>query len=248
MRSSVEPEDFFKLRNDEERIKFLLNFAILAPSSYNSQPWLFRVRGLTLELWGDEKRALTQSDQNHRQLFLSLGAALENLLIAADYYGWPVKVELFPEPRERFFAARLTMSSPNYRAEEANRASLIFSAIPLRHTSRYPYEDKPVPQEFLAAIEKLEAQHLEIFFITDAEKKEKAIDIVGRATQAAFADQGFKNEFSRWIKPNLKKYSDGMPGYNIGISWLFSFIVPFMIRHLDVGKACLLYTSPSPRD
>ena len=36
-----------------EKLQFLLNFAVLAPSIHNTQPWFFRVEGDTVELYAD---------------------------------------------------------------------------------------------------------------------------------------------------------------------------------------------------
>jgi nitroreductase len=36
--------DFPRSGDVEEKLRFLLNYAVLAPSVHNTQPWLFRVR------------------------------------------------------------------------------------------------------------------------------------------------------------------------------------------------------------
>jgi nitroreductase len=81
----VKIDDFFKLKNQGEKLRFLLNFAVLAPLSHNSQPWSFRVDGNTIKIYTDMVRSLPASDSNNRQLLISLGCALENILTAADY-------------------------------------------------------------------------------------------------------------------------------------------------------------------
>jgi nitroreductase len=49
---------------EEEKMLFLLNFAILAPSSHNSQPWLFKINKSkgdsksTINLYADPERTL----------------------------------------------------------------------------------------------------------------------------------------------------------------------------------------------
>ena len=89
----VKIEDFFHLKSNLERLRFLLNFAVLAPSSHNSQPWKFRVSENEILVEPNRDRALPSSDTNNRQLFISLGCAVENILIAADYYGFETLVE-----------------------------------------------------------------------------------------------------------------------------------------------------------
>ena len=40
----VKIEDFHKQSTEADKLKFLLNFAVLAPSSHNSQPWKFGIK------------------------------------------------------------------------------------------------------------------------------------------------------------------------------------------------------------
>src|SRR3989344_6416885 len=79
-------KEFAQQKDGFEQLSFLVNFAVLAPSSHNSQPWKFRIAENGIFILPDFSRALPHSDNNHRQLFISLGCALENLLVAADYY------------------------------------------------------------------------------------------------------------------------------------------------------------------
>src|SRR5262249_448339 len=57
------------------------------PSHWNTQPWRFESEGQMIRIVVDRQRALTQIDPDGRSLYLSVGAALENLLIAARAYG-----------------------------------------------------------------------------------------------------------------------------------------------------------------
>lgn len=46
----------------EERSRFLLQYAVLAPSSHNSQPWAFAVEGGEVHVYADESRRLDVAD------------------------------------------------------------------------------------------------------------------------------------------------------------------------------------------
>ena len=41
--------DLPEFGSSAEKLKFLLRYAILAPSTHNSQPWLFHIRGDEIE-------------------------------------------------------------------------------------------------------------------------------------------------------------------------------------------------------
>jgi nitroreductase len=79
-----------------EQLKFLLNYAIIAPSSHNTQPWLFKIVGDNIiELYADRTRALAVVDPDDRELTISCGAALSHLQIAIRHFGYVYKVKLF---------------------------------------------------------------------------------------------------------------------------------------------------------
>ncbi|NOT32243.1 MAG: hypothetical protein HOP15_17495 [Planctomycetes bacterium] len=52
----------------------LLELATRAPSSHNTQPWLFRARGDSIELHADRTRALPINDPHDRELTIRCGA------------------------------------------------------------------------------------------------------------------------------------------------------------------------------
>jgi hypothetical protein len=52
-------EDKFPSKGSyHDKLRFFINYAILAPSSHNTQPWLFKVVGNTIELYADRTRGL----------------------------------------------------------------------------------------------------------------------------------------------------------------------------------------------
>lgn len=229
-RPRFQAEDFFSLPNEEKKLAFLVNFALLAPSSHNTQPWLFKVGDTTIEVWANAKRALAASDSNNRQLFISLGCAIENLLVAADYYGWKASVEYFPIPTEPYFAARVSFAGSPRSGYVDHLAGHLISAIFTRHNNREPYKNQQVPQSFLVRLTSLETHDLKISVVHEEVKKERVCEIVLNAIEAAFQMPAFRKELSHWIRPSLKKYRDGMPGYNIGVPWPMSFIKSFSIE------------------
>ena len=61
------------------QLQTLVQAATLAPSSHNTQPWLFRLEGQVIELLADRTRALPVNDPDDRELTISCGCALFNL-------------------------------------------------------------------------------------------------------------------------------------------------------------------------
>ena len=90
-------EDYWSLRDPEARARFLLNYAVLAPSPFNTQPWLFSVKGGQIEIYADRKRGLEVSDPEDRQLVIACGSALYYLQTAMRRFGRRPIVRTFPD-------------------------------------------------------------------------------------------------------------------------------------------------------
>jgi len=93
----IHEQDFPGAFPIETQLRFLLGYAILAPSTRNTQPWRFAVEVNTVHLFADSRRGQPVSDPDGRELYISLGCALENLLVAAEYFGFRHEVRYFPE-------------------------------------------------------------------------------------------------------------------------------------------------------
>lgn len=66
----------------------ILYYASLAPSGHNAQPWTVRAGDGELRIGTDRSRWLPKVDPSNRELALSVGAFLENLLVAAPNHGY----------------------------------------------------------------------------------------------------------------------------------------------------------------
>jgi nitroreductase len=77
-----------------DQLRFLLRYAILAPSGHNTQPWLFMITGDGIELYADRSRALPVVDPDDRELIISCGAALATLQIAMRHFGHPAALDV----------------------------------------------------------------------------------------------------------------------------------------------------------
>ncbi len=88
----------------DDKLKFLIQYAILAPSVRNSQPWNFRVEDGVIRLHLDRSRARRTTDPELRELIISCGAALQHLCVAARRFGFNLEVETLPEGKPSLLA------------------------------------------------------------------------------------------------------------------------------------------------
>ncbi len=83
--------------NNMDNLKFFLKYAILATSSHNTQPWIFRITtGNTIKLYADRTRAMPVVDPEDRELSISCGAVLFNLQLAISYFGYDYETKFLP--------------------------------------------------------------------------------------------------------------------------------------------------------
>ncbi len=76
---------------------FMIENACKAPSGHNTQPWLFKIREAEIDIYPDFSKELPVVDHNHRELFVSLGCAVENLCVAAREKGYHTEVKVIKD-------------------------------------------------------------------------------------------------------------------------------------------------------
>lgn len=218
-----------------EKLKFLVRYAVLAPSGHNTQPWTFRIREDKLSLYADRTRALPVVDHDDRELTISCGAALYNLRVAAGHFGHEPACELLPDPDLPDLLARFALGA---RRGATIGEFKVFASIVRRHTNRMPFEEKPVEKTAIARGEAaVRAEGAWVRFITDKRARHAVAKLIGEADRLQFADKRFRRELAAWIHSNRSHSRDGMPGYSHGFGGLMSLAPPFFIRTFDMGKS-----------
>jgi hypothetical protein len=233
-RVAVSAEDFPANAAPDEKILFLLNFAILAPSSHNTQPWLFRIQGHELDLIADLNRALPVVDPENRELIMSCGAALNHLCIAARYFGYDSRVEPFPEPEYPDLLARFSLGAER---EPHAEDLLLFNVMPKRHTNRQPFLPDLIPTPLLDVLSQTaEREGAWLEFLQSEESRFRIADLVAEADRVQWQDKQFRRELSQWLTPNSSRRRDGIPGYAQGLGDFVSEAEAFLVRTFDLGK------------
>lgn len=216
-----------------EQLAFLLRHAVKAPSSHNSQPWLFTVGGDSVELHADRTRALPVTDHDDRELVISCGAALFSLRAAIRHYGYAERVDVFPDDGDPDLLARVELGPPRPPTQAEKH---LFWAIAKRRTNRHPFELRPVPSELLAELVRAargEGAWLRV--VEDGTRGELA-DLVAEADRRQFADPRFRRELASWIHGRRSLAGDGMPAHELELPIPVPPLRPLVVRTFDLGK------------
>jgi hypothetical protein len=231
---NVSPDDFPIDGGADQKLLFMLNFAILAPSSHNTQPWLFRLQGHEVELLADRTRTLPVSDPLQRESVISCGAALHHLQLATRYFGYNSRVELFPNLNEPDLLARLSLG---LACETDTEDILLFNAIQKRRTNRLPFSEDAVPGSLLGVLEETAREcGAWLHIIQDEESRYQTASLIEHADRAQWKDKQFRTELAAWTTSNNSPRRDGIPGYAEGNGDLKSQAEPLLIRRFDMGK------------
>lgn len=208
--------------------------AIMAPSSHNSQPWRFRIRGAALELYTDHSRNLNVIDAERRQQIQSCGCALYNARIAIRAMGYTDEVTIFVvDAASPEHLATIQLGAPHVTTA-TERA--LMHAIALRRTNRRSFLPRPVPaadaDEFAAAAAERGAALVRLA----PEHKHALGHIVEQADEMQYADPAFREELSRWLIPIGSRRKDGIPFVEKEYGSNMPFAVMRAMRSPELGE------------
>jgi len=131
-----------------EIISSIVECAVLAPSGDNSQHWRFKWDGKRLRLINDIPRAEFFYSVEGEPIFLSWGAVIENIKIAASHYGLDAKITYSPNLKEQKHIADIVFV-PRKLEEDT-----LFQHLPERCCNRGFYSTKSLEKISIAEMEK----------------------------------------------------------------------------------------------
>ncbi len=224
----VRADDFPVSGTEEERLCFLLRYALLAPSSHNSQPWRLSVAPPFITFKIASERALPVVDPLNRLSTIAVAAAAENCQLAADYFGYAATEE--------------QVSSHEWRLACTSRGPIIsnpdhlFHSITKRHCERGPYRIQRLAEDLKKEMAALVTSGVKITFVEDASERLCVTRIVLDARDELMDERSFRDELAAYKRHNLTRDGVGMPGFTMGFSTALSFITPFVIRRRNVAR------------
>ncbi|MCF7764284.1 MAG: nitroreductase [Verrucomicrobia bacterium] len=215
-------------------LEFLLHYSILAPSSYNTQPWHFRFSRNGVDLLADRSRGLESIDPEDREVIIGCGSALGNLDVAAAHFGFGLQVTLFPDRSEPDLLAHVELGRP---VDPDIDVTLMFGAITKRRNNLLEFFENPIPEELLELLaETVQREGVWLRFVSGDATRAAIVGLIEQADRVQWADPGFRRELARWVHPNRKRAVDGVSGAALGMGEFVSRAAPLIVRRVDLGR------------
>lgn len=189
----------------------LVSAAVLAANAHNTQPWLFRVSPGRIDLFADTTRTIGEMDPLLRERDISLGCALENLVLAGPAHGLATTVALLPEASDPTHIARIDLGAT------ATATSPLYAAIANRHTDRNAYDTSRTVA--LAQLDALGAlvDTPDVGLVWFARDTERAAfgELTLRATEAIIADPQQSTDDYAWYRNSWDEIQTKKDGITI---------------------------------
>ena len=178
------------------QMRELVRYATLAANGHNTQPWKFAIKENVIEIHPDYARHLSAVDPHERELWISLGCALENLLVATRAVGYASEVT-YPDTAD-LIHIRLTPDTPQREA--------MFDAISLRQNTRSEYDGQPIKIDDLEQVQTISLEPgVVLRFVLNPADMETTVGYVNQGNLNQYADEAFIDELIHWLRFNKRE-------------------------------------------
>ncbi len=181
----------------------LVRYATLAANAHNTQPWKFVLNENSIEIHPAYARHLRIVDPSDRELWISLGCALENLLMTARAAGYAPQVT-YPDAAD-FIHIFLRADTP--------RENPLFDAILLRQNTRSEYDGQLVPNHDLDQVQALPLEPgIMLRFVLNRADLNVVLEYVNCGNLSQYSDKAFVEELISWLRFNRKEALASLDG------------------------------------
>lgn len=221
-------------KSNSQKIKHILQYGILAPSTHNTQPWKFKIKKTHVLLMADLERKIPEADPTGRDMYISIGALLKNIVLAAGEFG--VKTEIIFNKSLKNRRQVAVISFENLKAAKQPRNSKILDAIINRQNYRGYFQSSLNTQKVRKVLESINnSKKTSIDLYEDLETRTLLATLTSEGLKLAYANPRFRKEISSLINHNLSKKQRGLHGFSLRMSLPASIVIPKVMKRKDIG-------------
>jgi molybdopterin/thiamine biosynthesis adenylyltransferase/nitroreductase len=201
-------------------VEQMLAAATSAPSAGNAQPWRFGWDGRRLRIWLDRGRATNSLDPERTAGWVAIGAACENVTIAAAGHGRPARFEWFPDADDPDLAGVVTFPASGEAPPSGDDARLS-AVLHRRATDRGAATAPPLADEDECALRAAAAVHgAAVHIVRERSDIERFGALVGASDRRRLLDPTLHRELVdelRWTPAAAMATGDGIDVASLGL-------------------------------
>lgn len=218
----------------------LIRKASLAPSADNMQPWEFRKKNDTIEVFPAVSRTLP-NDVMHMFTWISIGAAIQNIVIAASDYGYHANVNYISTIEKYKPAAIISFNTCKEKQSLAEYISL-------RCTNRNPFTHKQIEAEIIEKLnQSIQGFNANIHWTTLAADYSRLAYMDANASYIRLEHKPLHDELFSILRFTAKDIENtqfglttqslGVPGYAVSFAMLLQYwSINQMISSTGIGR------------
>ncbi len=214
-------------------LRAAVDAAVRAPSSYNSQPWRFRIDGSMLEVFADRTRHLRVIDAERRQQIQSCGCALYNARVAVRAMGYSdVVTAMLADGVHPDLIATLHLGEPHIASDLDHE---LFAAVRKRHTNRRAFLARPIGSVVTDGLIAAAADEGVAMARLVPTQKRALAHVIDEADRLQYGDPAFRAELAHWLAPTGSRRRDGIPFVEKEYGSVLPFTVTRALRSPGLG-------------
>ncbi|MEW5846321.1 MAG: hypothetical protein AB1777_08655 [Bacteroidota bacterium] len=221
---------------DYNDFKFIIENAVKAPSGHNTQPWLFENIENGIIIHPDFSRTLPIVDGDNHALYISLGCALENILIAASQLGFESAIQY---PNDSGDSIKVTFQINNTFSE--GKKDPLYDYISSRQVNRGEYSDRKIASHVLQKLKlSFSLPGISLVLLDGRESFSNIIPLIIEGNNLQFENKQFINELTSWFrysKTEAKRKKDGLWTAAMGLPNMGKPIGMFVMKNFVSAKS-----------
>lgn len=214
----------------------ILHYASLAGSSHNSQPWKAEVLpNDSILVFADSSRLLGVVDPKGAELFISVGAFIENLDVAAHALGYKTEIILYnTELNSEKLVATIKLKKSDLSQKLAD-----LKELELRTTLRIPFQNLPLKRDDVERLVSIAPSEIILLSSDSPEGRYVAVKELEAYRIQAYQKEA-QDELASWMRFSDKDVNtkrDGLTPAGMGIKGIAGFMVRNFMKPKDSKKA-----------
>lgn len=206
----------------------LLDYARLAPSVHNTQPWSFRVDNNKVSIIVEPSRKLGPGDPTGRETWISFGICLEALLEAASGLGMTAEIIHLQTDQLKGVIATIHIT-PEIKEKQSPQT---LAALRKRFTYRETMVPATIPTELNDRCKTIIKDLTGVNILTTQDRP--TIRHIGnltlKAMTLALGDPHFRDELYHYVHSNWSRARTGLHGYALGEGLLGSIFGKLSVK------------------